>query len=170
VAEVRAESPRDSAAVHEVNRAAFGRPDEAALVDALRETGVPLVSMVAVEDGEVVGHVLFSPVSVEPGSPNELRTVGLAPLAVLPARQGQGVGSDLVDSGIEECRRRGYDAIFVLGDPAYYRRFGFMPAAAGGLRCEFPAPEEAFMVAELRPGALDGARGLVRYRPEFDAL
>lgn len=170
MAEVRAESPRDSAAVYEVNRAAFGRPDEAALVDALREAGAPLVSMVAVEDGTVVGHILFSPVSVEPESPNGFRAVGLAPLAVLLARQGRGVGSELVESGIEECRRRGYDAIFVLGDPPYYRRFGFVPAAASGLRCEFSVPEEAFMGKELRPGALDGARGLVRYRMEFDAL
>jgi putative acetyltransferase len=170
VAEVRAESPRDSAAVYEVNRAAFGRLGEAVLVDALREAGASLVSMVAAEDGAVVGHVLFSPVSVEPEPLDEFRAVGLAPLAVLPARQRRGVGSDLVESGIEECRRLGYDAIFVLGDPAYYRRFGFAPAAARGLRCGFPVPEEAFMVAELKPGALNGTRGLVRYLPEFDAL
>jgi len=170
VTEVRAESPRDSAAVYEVNRAAFGRPDEAALVVALREAGAPLVSMVAVEDDAVVGHVLFSPVSVEPESPNGFRAVGLAPLAVLPACQGRGIGSDLVENGIEECRRMGYDAIFVLGEPSYYRRFGFVPAAAGGLRCEFPGPEEAFMVAESSLGALNGARGLIRYRTEFDAL
>lgn len=170
MADVRAESPRDNAAVCQVNRAAFVRPDEAALVDALREAGVSLVSMVAVGDGAVVGHVLFSPVSVESESPNGLRAVGLAPLAVLPACQGRGIGSDLVEGGIEECRRRGYDAIFVLGDPSYYRRFGFVPAAARGLRCEFPAPEEAFMMAESSPGALNGARGLVRYRTEFDAL
>lgn len=170
MAEVRAESPRDSVAVYEVNRAAFGRPDEAVLVDALREAGASLVSMVAVEDGAVVGHILFSPVSVEPEPLDGFRAVGLAPLAVLPARQRRGVGSDLVESGIEECRRLGYDVIFVLGDPAYYRRFGFAPAAARGLRCEFPVPEEAFMVAESRPGALNGVRGLVRYRPEFDVL
>ncbi len=170
MAEVRAETPRDSAAVYEVNRAAFGRPHEAALVDALREAGAPLVSMVAVEDDTVVGHILFSPVSVEPESPNEFCAVGLAPLAVLPARQRRGVGSALMQSGIEECRRRGYDAIFVLGDPAYYRRFGFAPAAAKELRCGFPVPEEAFMVAESRPGALNGVRGLVRHRPEFNTL
>ena len=75
-----------------------------------------------------------------------------------------------MEGGIEECRRQGYDAIFVFGDPAYYRRFGCVPAAVGGLRCEFPAPEESFMVAELKPGALDEVRGLVRYRSEFDAL
>lgn len=139
-------------------------------MDALRGSGASPVSMVAVEDGTVVGHVLFSPVSIEPEPRNGLRAVGLAPLAVLPARQRRGVGSDLVKSGIEECRRRGYDAIFVLGDPAYYRRFGFAPAAARGLRCALPVPEEAFMVTETRPGALNGARGLVRFRPEFDAL
>lgn len=167
--EIRAEAPGDRGAVREVNEAAFGRPDEAALVDALRDAGAPLVSLVAVEGGEIVGYVLFSPVSVEPKPPDGFSASGLAPLAVLPERQRLGAGSRLVGEGFEVCRRSGYDAVFVLGDPAYYRRFGFATAATRGLRCEFPAPDEAFMVAELRPGALDGVHGLVRYRPEFGA-
>lgn len=169
--EVRAEAPGDYGAVREVIEVAFGRPDEASLVNALRDAGLPLVSLVAVVDGSVVGHVLFSHVSVE--SPTRHRgfsAFGLAPLAVLPAYGQRGIGSRLVREGIEECRRSGHDALFVLGDPAYYRRFGFTTAAARGLSCEFPAPDEAFMTMELRPGALDGARGLVKYRPEFGPL
>lgn len=168
--EVRAEAPGDRGAVREVIEAAFGRSDEASLVDALSDAGPLIVSLVALEDGSVVGHVLFSPVSVEPEAPGRFSAFGLAPLAVLPAYQRRGIGSRLVREGIEECRRSGCDAVFVVGDPSYYRRFGFMPAATRGMRCEYPAPDEAFMAMELRAGALDGARDLVKYRPEFAAL
>ncbi len=149
---------------------AVGRPDEAAVVNALREAGALLVSLAAVESGSISGHVLFSPVCVEPEPPGGSSAFGLAPLAVLPDHQRRSIGSRLVREGIEECWRSGLGAIFVLGDPAYYSRFGFAPATTRGLRCEFPAPVEAFMVAELRPGALDGVCGVVRYRPEFGVL
>ena len=165
---VRAETPGDRAAIRGVVEAAFGRPDEAALVDALRDAGSPHVSLVAEEGGTVLGHVLFSPVTLE--SCEDLLAFGLAPLSVLPEHQRLGIGSRLVVEGMQECRRSGIGAVFVLGDPAYYRRFGFAPAVGWGLRCEFAAPDEAFMAAELRRGALDGARGLVRYRPEFGAF
>ena len=168
--EIRAETLEDRAAVREVNEAAFRRPDEAALVDALRGAGAPLVSLVAVKNGSVAGHVLFSPISIEPEPRGGFSASGLAPLAVLPHHQRRGIGSRLVRKGISAGRRSGYDTVFVLGDPAYYRRFGFAPAAARGLRCEFSALDKAFMVAELRPGALDGVRGLVRYFPEFGKL
>ena len=166
---VRDERPGDHRAVREVNEAAFDRMGEANLVDALRGVAEPLVSLVADEDGSVVGHVLFSPVSLEP-EPFGYLALGLAPLAVLPSRGGRGIGSLLVAEGLKECRRLGCTAVFVLGDPAYYRRFGFATAARVGFRSEYEVPEEAFMVVELKPGALDGWRGLVRYRPEFGAL
>lgn len=175
--EVRAETPADRAAIRKVNEAAFGRPDEASLVDALRDAGALLVSLVAEEDGVIAGHVLFSSVSVEPklveapelAAPRG-KFFGLAPLAVLPAHQGRDLGSRLVRAGVEVCGRLGCDAVFVLGDPAYYRCFGFVTAATRGLRCEYPVPDEAFMVVELRPDALNGLRGMVRYRREFRAL
>jgi putative acetyltransferase len=113
VAEFRAVSPRDSAAVREVNQAVLGRPDEAALPDVLRDVRAPFVSMVAAEGGTVVGHILFGRVSVEPEPPNEFRAVGLGPPAVLPARQRRGAGTDPVENAIEERRRCGYDAAFV---------------------------------------------------------
>ena len=163
---VRAETSEDLGAVRRVNELAFDGGTEANLVDALRENGAAYVSLVAEEDGEVVGHILFSPLTVE-SEGGGWEALGLAPMAVLPERQGRGVGSALVREGLEECLRRGREVVFVLGHADYYPRFGFRPAGTLGLICEFPSPEENFMVAELRPGALAGRKGLVRYRPEF---
>ncbi len=162
---IRAEAPEDYAAVRRVNALAFGRDGEAKLVDKLRAAS-PHISLVAVEDSEVVGHIFFSPATVE-SYPADFAAVALGPMAVLPEHQSRGVGSRLVARGLEECEARGHDAVFVLGHPDYYPRFGFSPSAAKGIRCEFPVPDEAFMVVELRPGALGGRTGLMKYRPEF---
>lgn len=172
---IRAETAGDAEAVRRVNELAFGRREEAALVDALRASGCPLVSLVAVEEGEVVGHLLFSPMTFEDDGGDALgdsafRWMGLAPMAVLPSHQSRGVGSRLVREGLGACRRLGCGAVFVLGHPAYYPRFGFAPASLKGLRSVYAVPDEAFMVVELEPGALDGRGGLVRYRPEFGSV
>ena len=166
---IRAETKEDIPAVRRVNELAFGQPDEATLVDALRAAARPHISLVAVEDGRVVGHIFFSPVTIEAvdeavdfGS----TILGLAPMAVLPEYQRRGIGSQLVREGLSECRRIGCEVVVVLGHPEYYPRFGFVPASQKGLRCEYPVPDEAFMVAELKPGALT-VRGLVKYGPEF---
>jgi putative acetyltransferase len=163
---VRAERPEDRGAVRRVNELAFETAAEADLVDALREGGAAEVSLVAEEGGLLVGHILFSPVSVE-SEGGDWEASGLGPMAVVPERQGHGVGSALVSEGLRECLRLGREVVFVLGHAEYYPRFGFRPAGPLGLTCEFPTPEEFFMVAELRPGALAGRKGLVRYRPEF---
>lgn len=162
---IRAETPEDYAAVRRVNALAFGRDGEAALVDKLRAVS-PHISLVAFKDSEAVGHIFFSPATVE-SDPADFAAVALGPLAVLPGHQNRGVGSLLVRRGLEECKRRGHDVVFVLGHPGYYLRFGFSPAGAKGIRCEYPVPDEAFMVVELRPGALGGRTGLMRYRSEF---
>ena len=166
--EVRAERTEDLSAVRRVNELAFGRPGEAALVDALRAAAHPHISLVATDGGQVVGHIFFSPVSIEPED-SSFRELGLAPMAVLPGRQRQGVGSALARAGLDECRRAGRSAVVVVGHPEYYPRFGFRPAAGFGLRCEYPVPDEAFMAVELEPGALANSHGLVKYRPEFGA-
>ena len=127
-----------------------------------------VVSLVAEASATVVGHVLFSPVTVEP-SPGSCLGVGLAPLAVRPALQRRGIGARLVDSGLEASRRAGFGFVVVLGEPRYYQRFGFQRALTEGLRNEYGVDEEC-MVLELQPGALIGASGVVRYGPEFAAV
>ncbi len=164
--QVRRERAGDEAAIAHVNEAAFGQVDEARIVDAVRRAGHSAISLVAVDDAAIVGHILFTPVVLEP--PEAAPAImGLGPMAVLPERQRRGVGSRLVESGLRECARAGCQAVVVIGHPGFYPRFGFRPARAYGLRSEYTVPDEVFMVAELVPGALSSHGGLVRYVPEF---
>jgi putative acetyltransferase len=164
---VRAEEQKDRAAVHAVNVSAFETSEEANLVDALREQARPLVSLVAEDNGAIVGHIMFSPVSLD-GHP-ALRIMGLAPMAVSPAHQRKGIGSALVRAGLEQCAQLGFGAVVVLGHPAYYPRFGFSSSARHGIGCEYDVPEEVFMVVELHDGFLRGASGKVKYHAAFGA-
>ncbi|GAB4564566.1 MAG: N-acetyltransferase [Haliangiales bacterium] len=168
--EIRDESsPADIAQITDVTDAAFGQPQEGQLINALRAAGAVTLSLVAVEGDRIVGHVLFSPVVVRDGE-RRFDAIGLAPIAVAPDRQRAGVGSQLVRAGLERLRAAGHEAVFVLGHPAYYPRFGFRPAAEFGLRWEHSPPTDAFMALELRPESLAGWRGVVSFRPEFDAV
>jgi len=162
---VRREEPRDVDAVRIVNQRAFRQPDEAQIVDALRGLA-DAISLVAVVDNQVVGHILFTPVSIDDADAGVSAT-GLAPMAVLPEFQRRGIGSALVTAGLDACRAARHDLAVVLGHPGFYPRFGFVVAADHHLSCEYPAPREAFMVMELEPGSLARVRGLVRYRQEF---
>lgn len=166
---VRAETHEDAGAVRRVNELAFGRASEAELVDALRADARPYLSLVAEEHGRVVGHIFFSPVGLEPEE-RGLLAMGLGPMAVLPERQGAGVGSRLVRAGLEECRRAGCGLVVLVGHPAYYPRFGFAPASRLGLRCEYDVPDEVFMATELTAGALDGSPRLVKYHAAFGGV
>lgn len=166
--QIRAENARDLDGIHSVNVAAFPTADEADLVDRLRSNGTLSVSLVAENDGVIVGHVAFSPVTVET-STSTGSGVGLAPVAVSPAHQRTGIVGRLIRLGLEQCRQAGYAYVVVLGDPAYYRRFGFETAAAKGLVNEYGAHDE-FMVLELIEGSLRSVRGLVKYGAEFGAF
>jgi putative acetyltransferase len=162
---IREERQGDAERIRAVNLAAFETTTEADLVDALRERATQLTSLVAEDDTKIIGHILFSPVTLE----NEpaLTLLGLAPMAVLPSRQRQGVGSGLVREGLERCRQLNAAAVVVLGHPEYYPRFGFSPASRLSLRSEYDVPDEVFMVCELRDGALSGLSGTIRYHPVF---
>jgi putative acetyltransferase len=161
---VRAEKPEDVQAVREVNLLAFGQEDEARLVDALRGGGHARLSLVAEEAGQVVGHILFSdlPIVTPAGMLNAL---ALAPMAVLPARQRQGIGSRLAREGLRACAEAGHRIVVVVGHPDFYPRFGISARLAERLKAPFSGPP--FMALELVPGALADVTGEVRYAPPF---
>jgi putative acetyltransferase len=167
VADIRPARPEDAAAIQHVHERAFGDTNVAQLVDLLHAAHKALIAFVAVAEDHVVGHILFSPVTVAQ-APAGFYGVGLAPLGVLPAFQGQSIGSRLARDGLEACRRAGYDAVVVLGNPRYYTRFGFSRASAYQLANEYNA-DDAFMVLELKGGILQTISGLVQYQPEFRA-
>lgn len=138
-------------------------------MDALRAGGGLTLSLVATMDERVVGHLAFSPVSIA-GRASEPAVLALAPVAVHPDQQKQGIGIALIEAGLAEVRWRGHPGVIVLGHPEYYPRFGFTRASQFGIECPFPVPDDAFLALELRAGALAGQRGVVGYRPEFAAL
>lgn len=167
--EVRREKAGDEAGVREVNERAFGQPEEANLVDALRANGKAVLSLVAVEGDKVVGHILFSPVTIE-GDGKSVRAIGLAPMSVLPDRQKSGIGSLMVKTGLSELKKSGHRIVIVLGHPHYYPRFGFAPASRYKIKSEYDVRDEVFMALELVEGALADCSGIAKYQPEFNEV
>lgn len=151
-----------------MNVSAFDTSAEADLVDALRESAQPLVSLVAERDGQIVGHIMFSPVTLAGHA--DAKLMGLAPMAVAPPHQRQGIGSLLVDAGLAQCGQLGFGAVVVLGHAAYYPRFGFVPASRFGLTCAYDVPDDVFMAVELQPDVLRDKTGTIRYHAAFDQL
>lgn len=166
MATIRLERPGDAAGIRAVTEAAFGQSTEADLVDMLRRVPGAL-SLVAEDGGAIVGHILFTPASIDSDG-TEVVGVGLAPMAVRPDRQGHGVGSDLVEQGIAMLRERGCPFVIVLGHPSYYPRFGFERASAHGLASQWPdIRDDAFMVLILDPDVMRGVHGVAGFRDEF---
>jgi putative acetyltransferase len=166
-ARVRPAQDGERAAILAIHRAGFGRDAEAALCARLMDEGVLVFSLAAEEDAVAVGHVALSPVALaeDPAAP---RMLGLGPIAVEPARQRKGIGSVLMRAALEAARREGWAGVVLLGDPDYYGRFGFVPAATFGLGCAWDVPSQYFMAVELTPGALEAARGKVLFHPAFE--
>lgn len=163
---IRRETAADHDSVRALHQAAFDTPLEARLVDELRKSGKDIVSLIAEHDDRILGHILFSPVSVDT-HPEGRQGLGLAPLAVHPEHQGQGIGGELVRAGLRAAQELGYGFVVVLGDPDYFRRLGFATASLTGLDNEY-ALDEPFMAQALVKGGLKGVKGLVRYAPEFE--
>jgi len=165
---IRLEQAGDTEAVRSVVEAAFGRTGEADLVDQLRRMPGAF-ALVATRRDEVIGHLMFSPTQIN-GLGMNAAAVGLAPLAIRPTYQRQGVGKALMNAGLQEVGRRGIAVVVVLGHRDYYPRFGFMDAAAKGLTCRWPDAGASFMVLEVIPGMLGHQGGHVTYAPAFDAF
>ena len=166
--EIREEREQDREAVRRINEEAFETSDEANIVDKLQDACDSLLSLVATENELAVGHILFSPVTIT-GPQEPLVGMGLAPMAVLPERQGQGIGTLLVQEGLRRLRESGTPFVIVVGHPDYYLRFGFQPASRYGIRCQWDGvPDPAFMILVFDEPALRGVSGVARYRKEFD--
>lgn len=165
---IRPEAPADHGGIRKVNKKAFKRKEESKLVDAMRESEnfIPALSLVAELGGQVVGHLLFSAITIK-GPDHETPALALAPMSVLPEYQERGIGSALLRRGLEACRELGHKLVVVVGHEDYYPRFGFVKAGEKGLVLPFEAPPEVFMVLELQPGALAGVSGEIVYPREF---
>ncbi|MEW8272405.1 MAG: N-acetyltransferase [Candidatus Thiodiazotropha taylori] len=164
--EIRKEEAKDREAIHQLNSVAFDNGPEAALVDKLRNSCQDYLSFVAVEEGSVIGHILFTPASMEDCS---AAGMGLAPMAVLPSHQGEGIGSRLVRYGLEYLRDAGCPFVIVLGHPDYYPRFGFELASKYQIHSQWEGvPDDAFMIAVFDQEVIPRHGGVARYRGEFD--
>jgi len=163
---LRPETPDDLPGIRLVNESGFRTKAEADLVDLCRQHGKIALSLAAILEGQVVGHILFTPVTLDPLHPG-WRGLGLGPIAILPEYQRTGIGSRLIRAGLEHVRRLDYGFAVLLGDPAYYSRFGFTHGRTFGLSSDY-GDEDEFQVLELHPGVLAGLRGRVKYLPEFE--
>ncbi|MBT5072852.1 MAG: N-acetyltransferase [Kordiimonadaceae bacterium] len=164
---IRFEEQKDINAVRDVHLDAFEGPGEAKLVDMLREKASPIVSLVAKNEGEVVGHIMFSPVML---GDYDIKIMGLAPVTVLESEQNKGYGAALVNAGLEECKALGYQGVVLLGHAEYYPRFGFRTSTEYSITCEYDVPSEYFMALELVEGAFDDVSGTIKYHPVFAEL
>ncbi len=163
---IREEQPEDIENIRHINSSAFETEVEAKLVDTLRQSGIPLISLVAEEKGELIGYIMFSPVSIDENI-SAPAIAGLAPMAVLPNWQKKGVGSKLVEEGLKHCKHSGYSAVVVLGHADYYPRFGFVPSVRYGIKSEYEVPDNVFMIKELEINVLKGLSGVIRYHQAF---
>ena len=162
---IRAEESSDWPSVYALNESSFETPAEARLVESLRAQVSPVISLVADVDQEVVGHILFTPVTLS-GFP-AASMMGLAPMAVTSAIRSRGIGSALVRTGLDECKKLGTGAVIVLGHAEYYPRFGFRPASSFDIQSEYDVPDEVFMAVELEPGYLSDKHGIAKYHALF---
>ena len=163
--EIREEHSGDVSAIRDLNKHAFGQDQEGNIVDALRSNGAVLLSLVATLNGYVVGHIMYSPLSV-----SEVNGAALGPMAVLPEHQRQGIGSKLVEVGNRRLKESGCPFIIVVGHANFYPRFGFKPASTCGITCEWEMPNDVFMVLALDRAKMAGISGLANYRPEFSTV
>ncbi len=167
--EIRLEQPKDLDEIRSLNNKAFGQPEEGRIVEKLRKSCIGILSLVAISNNKIVGHIMFSPVTIETQE-GGIEGMGLAPMAVLPELQNQGIGSNLVKEGLRIIRNTSCPFVIVLGHEKYYPRFGFQRASKYGLKSQWEGiPDEAFMAIIFDDSVMKGVSGIVRYRDEFDS-
>ena len=170
---IRQEKPEDIAAVFKLNVAAFPQDGEAKLVDALRrnsEVFIPELSLVAVSGNTVVGHILFTRIKIIAADGKEFESLALAPMAVSPEFQRQGIGGLLIQAGLQKAKASGFTSVIVLGHEHYYPKFGFEPTEKWQIKAPFDVPAAVFMGIELEDKALQNKSGTVQYPKEFEAV
>jgi len=169
---IRKESEADFARVYELNRISFNEETEAKLVDLLRKSNafIPDLSLVALIDNTVVGHILFTKIIIKDDQGNENDSLALAPMAVLPVHQKQGIGGQLILQGLSKARELGHKSVIVLGHEHYYPKFGFVPAETWNIKCPYDVPSNVFMGIELVRDGLRNVTGTVQYSKEFDEV
>ncbi len=168
--DIRKEQQKDYEGVRIVNDQAFGEPGEGRIVNKLRESCKEIVSLVAISDNRIIGHIFFSPVTIE--TPTDfIKGMGLAPMAVLSEFQNQGIGSMLINEGLRKTKKMSYPFVIVLGHEKFYKRFGFQRASKYGLKCQWEGvPDDAFMVIIIDKLVMEGISGFAKYRDEFDEV
>jgi len=164
---IRKEKPKDIKAIQLLNNKAFEMPEEGKIVDVLREKCDNIQSLVAVIDGEIVGHIFFSPAEINIGD-KIIYGMGLAPMAVLPEFQNQGIGSELVKAGLNLMKSKECPYVIVLGHPKFYPRFGFEKASKYSIKSQWDVPDESFMILIMDKETMNNVSGTARYLPEFD--
>ena len=165
---IRNEVQVDIEKVYFLNEAAFETNEEANIVNTLREKVEGVISLVATKEDEVVGHIMFSPVDINGVSGKIF--YGLAPMAVSPSCQNKGIGSLLVEAGLKACKAQNISAVFVLGHPNYYPRFGFTPTTRFAIKSEYDVPDDVFMALELQAGSLREVNGILKYSKVFGSV
>ncbi len=166
---IREETENDYEKIREVNDYAFGQEDEGRLIERLRQTEsyIPELSLVAELDEEIVGHILFYPIAIHSDTA-KFPSLSLGPMAVTPALQRKGIGSQMVIQGLEAAKKLGHKSVIVVGHPEYYPKFGFKRASQWNIQVPFEVPDDAFLALELDEGDLEGKRGTVEYPEEFN--
>lgn len=169
---IRQETKDDHLEVSIINTQAFGQENEAMLVDRLRKNPsfVPELCLVASINDQLVGHILFSKISIINSNGDKVESLALAPMAVKPEFQQQGIGGQLIQSGLKKARELKYTSVIVLGHEHYYPKFGFLPAEKWNIQCPYDVPSSFFMALELVPGGLKGISGMVQYPKEFEGI
>lgn len=171
-AKIRQETTEDRSAVYEINSIAFGQENEAKLVDLLRKSDafIPALSLVAILDHKIVGHILFTKIKIIDNDHKEFDSLALAPMAVRPEYQQKGIGGQLIKTGLDKARELKYKSVIVLGHEHYYPKFGFVPADKWRIKAPFDVPKNVFMGLELLTDGLKGVSGTVKYPKEFEMV